>query len=112
MHVDVSYGEATIGETIIEGDVLVAWDGSYAMRSKQHRITIEHLVAILQTYPLCDTFILGIGLNGSVVIEERAKELLEHKHIEFYIEQTKKAAAIFNAFAKEKKVVALLHTTL
>ncbi|MBI4173679.1 MAG: hypothetical protein HY519_03075 [Candidatus Aenigmarchaeota archaeon] len=107
----VKHGELVVDGKSYYSDAIVWWDGTVEMADKFHVVGVDAMARLLSKSP--EIIVIGLGINGSVTVEESATELAERKKVSFYAEQSAKAAELFNAFmAAGKKAVALIHTGL
>ncbi|MBI4175857.1 MAG: hypothetical protein HY518_01525 [Candidatus Aenigmarchaeota archaeon] len=107
----IDYGEIRISGRDYYSDVLVWWGGEVEYREKQHIFSLEDFLRILEKRP--QVVVIGTGQEGSVRVPDRVKEMAEQTSIELFIEPSRRAVQLFNAFLKDgKKVVAYIHVTM
>ena len=106
----VSFGEIEINGKVYYSDMVVWWDGKVEYREKSHTLTMDDFLEILKRKP--GVVVVGTGMSGVLMIEEKVMEMAEQKGIEIYTEISPKAGKIFNGFIKDRKrAVAVIHTT-
>lgn len=105
----VGFGEITIDGKIYYSDMIIWWDGKKEYREKIHEFTLDDFMALTHGKPT--SIIIGTGENEMFKIEEEAKTMAKKMKILLYIETSKKAIEIFNAFVAEgEKPIAVIHT--
>jgi len=107
---DVRFGEIDVDGRTYYSDVAIFWDGKVEMVEKKHVFDINDLMYLLSKG--ANIIVIGTGIEGLCKIEQEAFDMAEGKGIDIYIEKSKKAAKLFNLFAKSgEKVAAIIHTT-
>ena len=110
MRIDwVKFGEVSIDGNIFYSDVIAYWNGKIETRGKDHLFDHNEFLEIAERNP--ENIIIGKGFETGIGIPEEVFSLAKEKGIELFLEDSKKAAEIFNAFVRDgKKTVAVIHT--
>lgn len=108
---EIKYGEILLNDKTYYSDMVVWWDNKKKMLEKTHIVDLDLLKRILEEKPDC--LVIGVGLEGTMKIDPKAKQVLEKNQVPVFVEKTLKAMEIYNAFLDQgKKVVGIMHVTL
>jgi hypothetical protein len=105
----VGFGEVKVDGRSYFSDVVVWWDGRVDYRPKSVAITFDDYTRLLARAP--EIIVVGGGKSAASRIDESIVPDCENRDIELFTETSKKAAAIFNAFAAQgRRAVAVIRT--
>ncbi len=106
-----SFGKITIDGETYTSDVIIYPErvDSLWWRKEGHTLHIEDLQDVLNANPA--VVVVGTGFFGIMKVPKETIAYLESKGIEVHAARTGKAVEVFNAFQKNKKVIAAFHLT-
>lgn len=112
MNIDsYSFGKMVIEGEAFQSDLIIYPEKVEASwwRKRGHLLQLEDLIAVLAASP--EVLIIGTGYMGLMKVPEELKKELQRKNMEVYVEDSRRAAEIFNFVNTKRKTIAAFHLT-
>jgi hypothetical protein len=104
----VDFGEIKINGETYYSDMIIWWKGDPEYHEKFHIFDADLFLKLASKNP--EIIVLGDGVMDRVKVTDDVAQAAEQRGIQFFVERSKKAASILNAFLlQHKKVVGIIH---